>query len=69
MTVHSEPKWKQSEFQMIECIKKMIPDKEDPYSATNWALWRIVRLEQRVQDLGAYADELESKLDLVRRIK
>ena len=58
-----EPEWKQSEKNMLYGLYETAGRSlTDDYSSSNWALWQIHTLRQRVNDLGAYADELEAKL-------
>ena len=57
-----EPNWKQSREMMISCLRGLARGDDDEWSASNWALWQIKNLEKRLNDLGAYADDLEEKL-------
>ena len=57
-----EPGWQQSEAAMIHCLYKATSGLyTDSWSSSNWALWEIARLRKRIDDLGAYVDELEEK--------
>ena len=62
----NEPDWKQSDKNMILCLLKSTRGRDDEWSAANWALWQIEKYQDRISDLGAYADELESKVDNAR---
>ena len=58
----TEPNWKQSREAMISCLKFVATGDDNEYSASNWALWQIKNLEERLNGAGAYADELEEML-------
>jgi hypothetical protein len=58
----NEPEWKQTRKSMVACLKAMANGDDNEYSASNWALWQIKALEERLSDIGAYTDELEERL-------
>ena len=58
----TEPKWKQSRKMMISCLKVGASGDDNEWSSSNWALWQIKNLEERLNDAGAYTDELEERL-------
>jgi len=58
----NEPEWKQTRKMMISCLRVGASGDDNEYSASNWALWQIKNLEERLNDVGAYADELEERL-------
>lgn len=58
-----EPTWKQSEKNMLGCLYEAAGRSlTDGYSSSAWALWQIHTLRQRLDEIGAYADELEGRL-------
>lgn len=58
-----EPNWQQHEDKMLECLYLASGGLFEEYSSSAWAIWEIARLRSRINDLGAYADELEKKVD------
>lgn len=58
----TEPRWKQSEEKMLLTLDAMSqPDNE--WDSTNWAIWKIMKLNVEVQDCGIVIDRLEPVQD------
>lgn len=57
-----EPRWRQTEEKML-LILDFATDIEDEWNASNWAIWKIMKLKQEIQDCEILIDRYEPVQD------